>query len=59
VASVILYFANEIYKINEYKLSVSRKEMAQYNGMSIENVISAISAFHKDTIIQIYGKTLA
>lgn len=56
---MILYFANEIYKINEYKLSVSRKEMAQYNGMSIENVISAISAFHKDTIIQIYGKTLA
>ena len=59
VATVILYFANEIYKSDEFELPISRKEMAQYIGMSIENVIRAISAFRKDKIIQVYGKNLA
>ena len=59
VATVILYFANEIYKSDEFELPVSRKEIAQYVGMSIENVIRAISAFRKDKIIQVYGKNLS
>ncbi len=59
VATVLLYFAVEIYKSDEYELPVSRKEMAQYIGMSIENVIRAISAFRKDKIIQVYGKNLS
>lgn len=59
VATVILYFADEIYKTDEFELPVSRKEMAQYIGMSIENVIRAISAFRKDKIIQVYGKNLS
>ena len=59
VATIILYFANEIYKSDEFEFPISRKEMAQYIGMSIENVIRAISAFRKDKIIQVYGKNLA
>ncbi|MDA3906098.1 MAG: Crp/Fnr family transcriptional regulator [Bacteroidales bacterium] len=59
VATVLLYFAIEIFKSDEYELPVSRKEIAQYIGMSIENVIRAISAFRKDKIIQVYGKNLA
>ena len=59
VATVLLYFANEIYKTDEYELPVSRKEIAQYIGMSIENVIRAISAFRKDKIIKAYGKNLS
>lgn len=59
VAYVLLYFANEIYKMDEYELPVSRKEIAQYIGMSIENVIRAISALRKDKIIQVYGKNLS
>jgi len=59
VATVILYFANDIYKNDEFELPISRKEMAQYIGMSIENVIRAISAFRKDKIIKVYGKNLA
>lgn len=59
VAYLLLYFANEIYKNDEFELPVSRKEMAQYIGMSIENVIRAISAFRKDKIIQVYGKSLS
>lgn len=59
VATVLLYFADEIFKSDEYELPVSRKEIAQYIGMSIENVIRAISAFRKDKIIQVYGKNLS
>jgi CRP/FNR family transcriptional regulator len=59
VASVLLYFAIEIYKSDEFELPISRKEIAQYIGMSIENVIRVISAFRKDKIIQVYGKNLA
>lgn len=59
VACVILYFANEIYNSDEFELPISRKEIAQYIGMSIENVIRAISSFRKDKIIQVYGKSLS
>lgn len=58
VASVLLYFANDIYKSEQFDLPISRKEMAQYIGMTIENVIRAISAFRKDKIIKVYGKSL-
>lgn len=59
VATVLLYFADEIYKEDAYELPISRKELAQFIGMSIENVIRAISAFRKDKIIQVYGKNFA
>ncbi len=59
VATVLLYFADEIYKDDAYELPISRKELAQFIGMSIENVIRAISAFRKDKIIQVYGKNFA
>ncbi|MCD6091595.1 MAG: Crp/Fnr family transcriptional regulator [Bacteroidales bacterium] len=59
VANVLLYFSDEVYKSDEFELPISRKEMAQFIGMSIENVIRAISAFRKDKIIQVYGKDLS
>lgn len=59
IATVLLYFADEIYKDDAYELPISRKELAQFIGMSIENVIRAISAFRKDKIIQVYGKNFA
>ncbi|MFH1000801.1 MAG: Crp/Fnr family transcriptional regulator [Bacteroidota bacterium] len=59
VATVILYFSDEIYKTDEFEIPISRKEMAQFIGMSIENVIRAISEFRKDKIIQVYGKNIS
>ncbi|HKI89229.1 MAG TPA: Crp/Fnr family transcriptional regulator [Draconibacterium sp.] len=58
VAHVLLYFANHIYDKNEFELPVSRREIAEYIGMTTENVIRTLSEFRKDKIIKIYGKDI-
>lgn len=58
VAHVILYFADYIYGRNEFELPVSRREIAEYIGMTTENVIRTLSEFRTDKIIKIYGKEI-
>ena len=58
VAHVLLYFAESIYEKNEFKLPVSRREIAEYIGMTTENIIRTLSEFRKDKIIKIYGKDI-
>src|SRR5664279_80176 len=58
VAFVLLYFTNEIYKSRVFDMPVSRKEIADYIGMSTANVIRTLSDFKKEGIIKISGKTI-
>lgn len=58
VAFVLLYFAREIYNSMIFDIPVSRKEIADYIGMSTANVIRTLSDFKKDGIIRIFGKTI-
>ena len=58
VAFVMLYFTNEIYNTRIFDLPVSRKEIADYIGMSTANVIRTLSDFKKDGIIKVFGKTI-
>jgi CRP/FNR family transcriptional regulator len=58
VAYLLIYFYTEIYKSLEYELPISRKEIADYIGMSTENVIRTLSEFRKDKIISINGKVI-
>lgn len=58
VAYVLLYFTNDIYKSRVFDLPVSRKEIADYIGMSTANVIRTLSDFKREGIIRIFGKTL-
>lgn len=58
VAFVLLYFTREIYNSRVFDLPVSRKEIADYIGMSSANVIRTMSDFKKDGIIKIFGKTI-
>jgi CRP/FNR family transcriptional regulator len=55
VAYLLLYFSEEIFRNQQFDLPISRKEMAQYIGMSQENVIRALSALRKDGIIEVFG----
>jgi CRP-like cAMP-binding protein len=55
IAYMLLYFSREVYKSNAFNLPVSRKEMAEYIGMTVENVIRTLSDFKKDQIIKIDG----
>jgi CRP/FNR family transcriptional regulator len=58
IAHVLLYFAGYIYNQLEFELPISRKEIAEYIGMTTENVIRILSEFRKDKIIKINGKTI-
>ena len=58
VAHVLLYFANYIYNSDEFELPISRREIAEYIGMTTENVIRTLSEFRKDKIIKIFGKDI-
>jgi CRP-like cAMP-binding protein len=58
VAFVLLYFTKEIYKSRVFDLPVSRKEIADYIGMSTANVIRTMSDFKREGIIRVFGKTI-
>jgi CRP/FNR family transcriptional regulator len=58
VAYVLLYFTKDIYNTRVFDLPVSRKEIADYIGMSTANVIRTLSDFKKDGIIKVFGKTI-
>jgi CRP-like cAMP-binding protein len=58
VAYLLLYFSQDVYFSNEFDLPLSRKEMADYVGMTTENVIRSLSELRKDGILKIYGKTI-
>jgi CRP/FNR family transcriptional regulator len=58
VAFLLLYFSEDIYSSPEFDLPLTRKEMAEYVGMTTENVIRTLSEFRKDGILKIYGKTI-
>jgi len=56
VAHVLLYFSKHIYNDTTFELPISRREIAEYIGMTTENVIRTLSEFRKDKIIKIFGK---
>ena len=58
VAYLLIYFSQDIYFSPEFDLPLTRKEMAEYVGMTTENVIRSLSEFRKDGILKIYGKTI-
>lgn len=58
IAYILLYFADKVYQKDTFELPVSRKEMAEYIGMTVENVIRTLSDLRKDGIIKIFGPTI-
>ncbi|HHW59725.1 MAG: Crp/Fnr family transcriptional regulator [Bacteroidales bacterium] len=58
LAYIILNFSDNIYKTDSFDLPLSRKEIAELIGMTVENVIRILSEFKKDGIINIDGKSI-
>jgi CRP-like cAMP-binding protein len=58
IAFILIYFADKIYLNSTFDLPLSRKEIAEYIGMTTENVIRIFSEFRQDKIIKINGKTI-
>jgi CRP-like cAMP-binding protein len=58
VAYILLKFGREIYHSMVFEMPVSRREIAEYIGMTTENVIRTLSEFRKDKLIRINGKEI-
>lgn len=58
VASIILYFSDQIYNKLSFKLPVTRREIAELIAMSTENVIRTLSEFKTDGLLQLNGKEI-
>ena len=58
VAYLLIYFAETVFYAEEFELPLTRKEMAEFVGMTTENVIRTLSEFRRDGILKIYGKTI-
>jgi CRP/FNR family transcriptional regulator len=58
VAHVLLMFSKDIFFSRIFDLPISRREFAEYIGMTTENVIRTLSEFRKDKILRIYGKSI-
>ena len=58
VASVVLFFYRNIFEKLDFTLPITRKEMAEFAGLSTENLITALSEFRKDKLIEVDGKKI-
>ncbi len=58
LAEALLFISDNIYHDNKFKLSLSRKDLAEYTGMSVISVIRILKDFNTDGIIKSTGKTI-
>jgi len=58
IADIILYLAESVYGSHTFRLSLTRKELAEFAGCSSENVIMTLSRWQGEKIIGIEGKNL-
>ena len=56
IADVFIYLAEEIYYASSFKLSLTRKELAEYACCSVENVIMTLSKWQHEGIVSSSGK---
>lgn len=58
LADAILHLSKDVYQSMEFKLTLTRKDLAEFTGMSTESAIRILKEFHNDKIVNIDGKTL-
>ena len=58
VCDSLLYLSQNIFESNIIENSISRKDMAEFAGMSTENFVRILSELKKDNIITIHSKSL-
>ncbi|MCL2682015.1 MAG: Crp/Fnr family transcriptional regulator [Bacteroidales bacterium] len=58
IADVFIYLAEEIYFGTAFKLSLTRKEIAEFACCSVENIIMTLSKWQQEGIVSFSGKNL-
>lgn len=56
MADTLMCLSNNIFKMDEFELPLSRKELAELTGLTPESVIRILSKFKSDKVIGIEGK---
>nr|WP_315150823.1 Crp/Fnr family transcriptional regulator [uncultured Flavobacterium sp.] len=57
VAFMLVCMANSVYFNNEYTMSLSRQDMADFLGISMESVIRILKELENDGLIKVNGKS--
>jgi len=58
VADILLCLARRVYKMNPFILAISRSDLADLTGLSIESVIRILKEFKDNGMIKMSGKTI-
>jgi CRP/FNR family transcriptional regulator len=58
VANMLICFANSLYNSDEFHLTLSRQELAEYLSLSMENIIRILKEFETDNLIEVRGKDI-
>ncbi len=58
IAYFLLFLADKIYRSNEFRLPITRREIGELISMTTENTIRTLSEFKKDGIISMDGKII-
>lgn len=51
MASALIFLSKEIYESNKFKLTLSRRDLADFTSMSTMGAIRALNSFKTDKII--------
>lgn len=58
VCDALIYLSEQIFESNFIENSISRKDMAEFAGMSTENFVRILSELKKDEVITIHSKSI-
>jgi CRP-like cAMP-binding protein len=59
IADAVLFFANQIYGSNSFRLPVSRQDLADLTGVSRESASRILTDFHEEKILEIKGRQIS
>ncbi|HIP49609.1 MAG TPA: Crp/Fnr family transcriptional regulator [Lutibacter sp.] len=59
VAEMLLCLSSSLYEDTKFTLNLSRSELADFAGLSMENTIRILKEFNEDEIISLEGKKIA
>lgn len=59
MADVLLYLSKEVYFSQEFNLTLTRKDLGEFGGMSTESSIRIIREFSNEGLININGKKIS
>lgn len=58
IADAILHLSRDIYKAERFNMLLTRRDLAEFCGMSTESAIRILKEFHNDKIVKLEGKNL-